>query len=180
MRKNNFIGIDIGCTNIKLMAKLSSTIIFKSFKTGNNLTKNELINIITNFFTSITENIDGIGIAFSGVTFNGKNVEKTSLPCLKEFSIFDLDHLNIPITLINDSNATTLAGTIEYPNSKVLVGITNGTGIGLGVAINGILFNGASGLLGEIYGNYTMTETGNLNKIGRIISGNKIMNSNNL
>ena len=77
--------------------------------------------------------------------------------------------------LVNDANATTLAGTIEYPDAKVLVGITNGTGIGCGIAIDSKLFTGANGLLGEIYGNPLVCSNNSVTKIGRIVSGSKIL-----
>ena len=64
---------------------------------------------------------------------------------------------------------------MEYPESKVLLGVTNGTGIGLGIVINGQLFTGSNGFAGEIYGNPTIGFDGQLTKTGRICSGSKIM-----
>lgn len=179
MRSKHFVGVDVGCTNVKLVSKIGENFFFhKEFPTGDNLSKDELIEIITEYLATFHDSLDGMGIAFSGVTTDNKTVKRSTLPCLYKFSIEDFSFLKCKnnIKLLNDSNASTLAGTIEYPNSKVLVGITNGTGIGLGVAINGCLFSGSNGYLGEIYGNYTMTEDGTINKIGRIISGSKIKN----
>ena len=181
MRKNNFIGIDIGCTNIKLMASLKSGHVSCNICSSSDITNvADLREVVFDFMNSFNDTFDGIGIAFSGITMDGYSVEKTTIPALENFKTSDLAiyHLDSNhIKLFNDSNAATIAGTIEYPKAKVLVGITNGTGIGLGLAINGSLFTGSSGALGEIYGSYTVTEENKLEKIGRIVSGSKIQSS---
>lgn len=182
MQLNNFCGIDIGCTNIKMMAIVDNIPITKTVPSGDNLSREKLISTIIDFYNSFNCDFLGLGIAFSGYTADSMKVEGTSLPCLKNFSIEDLAELNCDnIRLINDSNATTLAGTIEYPNSKVLVGITNGTGIGCGISISGNLFTGSSGFLGEIYGNLIVNEKNSITKIGHLCSGSKILKKlNNL
>lgn len=172
---NNLCGIDIGCSNIKMMALVDNVQVCKTVPSGDELTRKQLINIIHDFYLSFNKNFNGLGIAFSGCTSDYKKVAKTSLKCLEGLSAYDFSDLNCNTLLINDSNATTLAGTIEYPNSKVLVGITNGTGIGCGIAINGNLFTGSNGFLGEIYGNPIVDENGNIVKIGKICSGSKIL-----
>ena len=176
MQFNNLCGIDIGCTNIKMMAVINNTPIYKTIPSGDDLTRKDLVDTIKDFYLSFNNDFHGLGIAFSGCTSDSIRVDHTTLPCIQDFSVADLADLNCKnISLINDSNAATLAGTIEYPNSKVLVGITNGTGIGCGVSIQGNLFTGSSGFLGEIYGNPILDENGNIIKIGRICSGSKIL-----
>lgn len=176
MQLNNLCGIDIGCTNIKMMAVLNGTSNFHVIPSGDCLTRQELVKIIHDFYLSFDNDFTGLGIAFSGCTKDSTKVDYTSLPCLQGLSVSDFSDLNCNnICFINDSNAATLAGTIEYPNSKVLVGITNGTGIGCGVAINGDLFTGSNGFLGEIYGNPIVGADGKISKIGKICSGSKIL-----
>lgn len=176
MQFNNFCGIDIGCTNIKMVAMLNNTTIYKTIPSGDNMTRKQLINVIKDFYLSFNNKFNGLGIAFSGCTSDAIRVSHTTLPCLLNFSVTDLADLNCNhISLINDANATTLAGTIEYPNAKVLVGITNGTGIGCGVSINDNLFTGSNGFLGEIYGNPIFDKKGHITKIGKICSGSKIL-----
>ena len=177
MNMQNFCGIDIGCTNIKMLALVNKVVIKRTVPSGDNLSRDELINIIENFCNSYKINFDGIGIAFSGCTKDNKKVYSTPLNCLQDLSVDDFSNFSKNVFLINDSNAATLAGMLQYPRTKVLVGITNGTGIGLGVAIDGKLFTGANGLLGEIYGNPVLLDNGhNVKKIGQIISGSKILN----
>lgn len=157
----NLCGIDIGCTNIKMTALKENTLIQKTVPSGDDLSKENLIKIISEFYTSFNFNFKGLGIAFSGCTTDGTHVCDTSLQCLEGLSIYDFVHLNCKnIRLINDANASALAGLLEYPQSNVLISITNGTGIGCGIVINGKLFTGAYGLAGQIYGNPTIGPDG--------------------
>lgn len=171
----NLFGVDIGCTNIKMTALVEETMIQKIIPSGDNLSKNELIEIISSFYNSFDYDFQGLGIAFSGYTIDNIHVTNTTLKCLENLSIYDFNHLNCQkIKLINDSNASAISGLIEYPSSKVLIGITNGTGIGCGIIINGNIFTGASGLAGEIYGN-PIIYNNEITKVGRICSGSKIL-----
>ena len=170
----NLVGVDVGCTNIKMTALVGDNLIQEKIPSGDNLSKNELIKIVSKFYNSFNYDFKGLGIAFSGYTTDNIHVTNTTLKCLKNLSIYDFNHLNCQkIKLINDSNASVIAGLIEYPSSKVLIGITNGTGIGCGIIINGNIFTGASGLAGEIYGNPVIYNN-EITKVGRICSGSRI------
>lgn len=172
----NLCGIDVGCTNIKMAAVIGEDLFQKSIPSGDDFSKEELIQEISEFYTSFDYNFEGLGIAFSGCTSDGMRVCDTSLDCLDNLSIYDFAHLNCKnIQLINDSNATALAGLLEYPNAKVLLGITNGTGIGCGIVINGQLFTGADGFAGQIYGTPTVDPNGKIIKNGKICSGSKVL-----
>ena len=172
----NLCGIDIGCTNIKMVAVTGESIVQKTVPSGDDLTRIELIKIISDFYTSFHHKFEGLGIAFSGCTMDGKSVFSTSLQCLIDLSVSDFAHLNCPkIYFINDANATALAGLLEYPNCNVLLGITNGTGIGCGIVIHNKLFTGANGLAGQIYGNPTVGPNGEIIKNGKICAGSKVL-----
>lgn len=173
---NGLCGIEIGCTNIKMVAFDTNAVVQQTVPSGDNLSKEKLIEIITKFYMSFNYEFKGLGIAFSGCTTDNRSVCDTSLQCLKDLSINDFSHLNCKkISLINDANASALAGLLEYPNSNVLLSITNGTGIGCGIVINGKLFTGSNGLAGQIYGNSTITTDGKIIKSGKICSGSKIL-----
>lgn len=175
MKINNFCGIDIGCTNIKMMSIVNGVQTTKTVPSGDNFTREQLIKEICEFYLSFNHKFNGLGIAFSGGTSDFQKVDFTTLQCLKNLKVSDFSELTSNVKLINDSNATALAGLVEYPDSKVLVSITNGTGIGLGICIYGKLFTGSSGYLGEIYGNPTITKYGQITKIGKLCSGSKIL-----
>lgn len=174
---NNLCGIDVGCTNIKMTAIVNNRVVQKTVPSGDDCTKHTLVKEISDFYASLNYQLDGLGIALSGCTIDGQNVCRTSLQCLDDLSTSDFAHLDCKkINLINDANAVCLAGLLEYPSSKVLVAITNGTGIGAGIAINGQLFTGAYGFAGEIFGIPTVNNVDNqVTKIGRICSGSKIL-----
>lgn len=172
---NNLVGIDVGCTNIKMTAIVDNHLMQESVRSGDDFTRNDLVYTISSFYDSFGHNFDGIGIAFSGCTTDELSVYRTTLPCLEGLSYKDFDHLNCKVRLINDSNATALAGLLEYPDANVLLGVTNGTGIGLGIVINGHLFTGSHGLAGEIYGNPVLNHEGKLIKSGKICSGSKVL-----
>lgn len=175
MQLNNLCGIDVGCTNIKMVAILNGIVHKRIIPSGDNLSRSSLIQVITNFYQSFHFNFDGLGIAFSGNTIDGQTICHTTLSCLEGLTAKDFYHLTDNVLLVNDSNATALAGLLEYPDVKVLLGVTNGTGIGLGITINGKLFTGGSGLAGEIYGNPILNFSTDPTKVGRICSGSKIL-----
>lgn len=123
----NLCGIDVGCTNIKMTAVIGDELLQKTIPSGDDFTKEELIQEISKFYMSFGYNFAGLGIAFSGCTSDGLQVCDTSLRCLENLSVNDFAHLNCKnIKLINDANATALSGLLEYPDAKVLLGITNG------------------------------------------------------
>lgn len=125
MQPNNFCSIDVGCTNIKMMAVIDNIPVYKTIPSGDNFTREELIYVITNFYNSFNVNFHGLGIAFSGCSTDFASVEYTTLPCLQDFSVSDLSELGCNnIYLLNDSNAAALAGTIEYPDASLLLSIT--------------------------------------------------------
>lgn len=176
MQLNNLCGIDVGCTNVKMTAIVDNIPVYKSIPSGDDFTRKQLINAISDFYLSFNNKFSGLGIAFSGCTTDGQSICRTTLNCLNNLSVNDFSHLQCPkIRFINDSNAATLAGLLEYPYSQVLIGITNGTGIGCGIAINGKLFTGSDGLAGEIYGNPIILQNRQISKVGKVCSGSKIL-----
>ena len=176
---NNLCGIDVGCTNIKMAAVIDEKLIVRRVSSGDDFSRDSLIKVISDFYNSFDYDFSGLGIAFSGCTVDGYAVCHTSLPCLEYLSANDFSHLSGNVRLINDSNAATRAGTVEYPDSKVLLGITSGTGIGCGIYANGSLFTGSSGFAGEIYGNPVLDDALNSTKVGKLCSGSKILNQMN-
>lgn len=172
---NNLCGIDVGCTNVKMAAVIDGNLVSRRIASGDDFSRESLIEEISRFYESFSYDFDGLGIAFSGCTVDGFAVCHTSLPCLEYLSADDFKHLCSNVRLINDSNATALAGTLEFPDAKVLLGITNGTGIGCGVVINGELFAGGTGFAGEIYGNPVLDDALNPTKVGKLCSGSKIL-----
>lgn len=174
MQLNNLCGIDVGGTNIKMTAIVNGKQTTSTIPCSKMLTHFDLVETISNFYLSFDNKFSGLGIAVSGTT-DGFSICRTSHLHLHNLSVDDFSHLQCPkVRLINDANAVALAGTLEYPDSKVLIGITSGTGIGCGVTINGKLFTGANGFAGEVHGNPIVLHDYKAIKVGKLCSGSKI------
>mgnify|MGYP000398701658 FL=1 len=61
----NYCGIDIGCTNIKMVAMINNIPHHKIISSGDSFTREELIDCIYEFYSSFDANFSGLGIAFS-------------------------------------------------------------------------------------------------------------------
>ena len=163
------VGIDTGGTNLKMYCKVDEKVYSEHVPTGETFTREIFLNCVQLFISKLPERPDAVGIAYSGIGSDTR-IRKTNRTYLVNLDVSELSFLNCPVVFLNDSNAATLAGTLEYPDAKVLVGVTNGTGIGAGICINGHLFTGANGYAGEINSNYFGT-SGDAIHAGKLCSG---------
>jgi glucokinase len=96
-----------------------------------------------------------IGIAVPGwVDSNlGLVVDATNLPCWKRYPLARKvgAHYKLPARLANDANAAALAESAWGAGAgyKHMFYVTLGTGIGVGMVLNGALFAGTTGMAGE-------------------------------
>lgn len=145
-------GIDCGGTNLKMFCNIKGNEYYSTIPTGDDFTRRDLIHYVTDFVESLPVHVGAIGIAFSGLG-SSTHIHTTIRNYLVDLDVKYFSHLGCRVAFINDANATAMCGLNEYPESKVLVGVTNGTGIGSGICIDGKLFTGARGYAGEINGN---------------------------
>ena len=89
------------------------------------------------------EGIDAIGIGIAAWMRKGKIVNAPNLP----FKHFNLQ-INLPYIIENDANCFAYAAS-KILNERNLIGITVGTGIGMGIIIEGKIYRGG-GIAGEI------------------------------
>lgn len=154
------LGIDIGGTNIGIgviddSGLLLDSFFQKSFSKDDTLerTIEVLKSLIGSFFT---KDVAGIGIGIpsaldrqTGFVYNAINIPPWKNVPLK--AILE-DHFGVPVRLNNDSNCFALGAYAhfkeEHPAS--LAGITLGTGVGLGLVVDGELYNGNNTGAGEI------------------------------
>lgn len=112
----------------------------------------------------------GVGIGSPG-PLDRRTGTVISTPNLgwRNFPLRDLiqNAVGLPATLDNDANAATYGEWWQGAgrNSRTLVGVTLGTGIGGGVVMNGELYHGASDAAAEI-GHMTIDSTGRKCKCG--------------
>lgn len=96
-----------------------------------------------------------IGIAVPGWVDSNRGVvvDATNLPCWKNFPLAKkiAKHYKRPARLANDANAAALAESMWGAGAgyKNMFYVTLGTGIGVGMVLNGALFAGTTGAAGE-------------------------------
>ncbi len=159
-------GVDIGGTFVKFAFEENGNI-----KTEKILIKHyienkdikglleEILNVLKN------KNIKKLGIAVAGLVNKEKGWVDTSpnIPLIEKFPIsnFFEENLKADVFIENDANAAAL-GEYKYGNgkeSKILITLTLGTGLGSGAVINGKLLSGVNGVAME-FGHTTIEKNG--------------------
>ena len=147
------IGIDIGGTKCAVVLGDENGIAQKiRFDTTN---RDETISNIINAVEHIGKG-DAIGISCGGPldASSGIIMSPPNLPAWDNVHITDIlkKHFGIPAYLCNDANACALAEW-KYgagKETKNMVFLTFGTGLGAGIILNGKLYAGTNGMAGEI------------------------------
>ncbi len=167
IKKNIFIGIDLGGTKIMTGAvSADGKILCPPVKvpTGGTDPKEEIVKRITDSVEKIITdlNIDatditGIGIGSTGpISINeGIILECPQLPTMNYYPLRKTleDHFSVPVFMNNDANCLIFGETVFGAASKNdnVVGFTLGTGIGCAIVLNKKLLNGATESAGEIW-----------------------------
>ena len=156
--EGRIIGIDIGGTTFSSTLFNDNLDILdvseKEFISKLNSTK-KLLDAIANQIKTYNTKIDGIGISCPGPldSKNGIILETPNLKLLQNINLKkEIESRCKASTYIeNDANLFTLGEwcSMDENNSKVLGGVTLGTGLGFGVVINGEIFTGAHGMASE-------------------------------
>ncbi len=150
----NFVGIDVGGTNIKavLLDEKKKQTRSVTLPTQANSGKKAIAKNILRAATIVAagKKVSAIGIALAGAV----NAEKGMLvdaPNLREFEKFPIKRIlqkrfRVPTVVENDANAAAFAESQIGcgKKSKILVLLTLGTGMGCGIIIGGKLFTGAT------------------------------------
>ncbi len=152
------IGVDLGATQIRAGVYHSGTILKKRQAIlKNKVVLSKTISQITNFISPlVTPDIKGIGIGVpsvvdiaTGTVYNTTNIsswEKVELKKILECEF------NLPVHVNNDANCYAY-GAYKFGLAEkyhTMVGITLGTGLGVGLIINGKPFNGNNCGAGEV------------------------------
>lgn len=152
------LGIDIGGTTINLGLvegnKIVKSITVRSF--SHDATKEQTIDYLEDSIKKIiTPGVTRIGIgvptivdAEKGIVYNATNIPSWDVVPIKDMLE---ERFHIPVTVNNDSNCFTLGAAAMVDTSpKVVVGITLGTGLGVGVMYEGKLLTGTRCGVGEL------------------------------
>ena len=152
------LGIDIGGTNIELglvaEGRLSQK---KGFAVDNFIDRQQLLDqLIDTIGTYDLANVRGIGIGVPGIIDPDKGFiyDLQNLPIWYELPLAEIlsKKFSLPIKLNNDSGCYAL-GHAHYGQGRLyrnFVALTLGTGLGMGVIINGKLYSGLMAGAGEI------------------------------
>ena len=160
----NYIGIDIGGTNLKagLVNDEGSILAMEKRKIAEVSDQKALVEALVALTQSLTEKggltpeqIRSVGVGVPGAVeiHSGAVLYTCNLP-LRNVPLRKLFHRYLPYPLYveNDANCAALA---EYyagagKGSKRFVTITLGTGVGAGILHNGQIYHGANGMAGEV------------------------------
>ena len=155
---SKFLGIDIGGTNVSfaVVDENAEFSVEGSFLTSDFDSAEALADkIYAEVKGELKSGLEGIGIGAPSVNNSTQQIEYA--PNLKWGDIIPIQDIfaekfELPVVVTNDANAAALGekyfgGAKELDNFAVL---TLGTGIGLGLFINGEVVYGSNGLAGEI------------------------------
>jgi glucokinase len=155
---SNFLGIDIGGTNVAygIVASDFGIKYEASLKTKNAASAEALAELIyQDLKSNYKGSMDGIGIGAPSVNCRTQQIEYA--PNLKWGEIIPLKEIfeakfKKDVTLVNDANAAAI-GEKHFGDARGIDNfavVTMGTGIGLGIYINGSLYTGDNGMAGEL------------------------------
>jgi len=155
----NYVGIDIGGTNIKAGLIDESGKVHKTL--GTLTIVDDLDGLISSLSNLLKEfqasaNIDAVGIGIPGLRNTRTHRIETSpnIPCVHNLNLEELlsKPLKLPVITENDANAGAYGEWVcgAGRNLQFMAYITIGTGLGGGLILNGALYRGACGFAGEL------------------------------
>lgn len=157
----NYLGIDIGGTNLRAAVISQESEILETFKTANEPGKgaeynlDKIINVVKNEWTSYS--LEKAGVGCPG-PLNLKEGIILNPPNLKGWGKFNVkkyleEKLNMPVTVNNDANVAGFAEAVSgcAKEAESVFYITISTGVGGGLILDKKIVNGAHSQCAEIY-----------------------------
>jgi glucokinase len=155
----NYVGIDIGGTNIKAglideSGAIRDTRRISSVVDDLDSLLRTLTTLISKFQSSAS--IDGVGIGIPGLRSTRTHRIETSpnIPCIHNLDLEALlsKQLNLPVVTENDANAGAYGEWVAGSGRglQYMAYLTIGTGLGCGLVLSGALYRGAAGYAGEM------------------------------
>lgn len=155
---NTFLGVDLGGTNFKVGRINNDVIETKTeYPVSRALSEKELLDILYKTVDDvITPEVKGIGVGVPGIVDPVKGIiyDLQNLPGWKEIHLKALleERYGLSVTLNNDANCFALGENYFGKGSayKNFIGLSIGTGLGMGVIIDNRLYSGILCGAGEI------------------------------
>jgi len=155
----NYVGIDIGGTNIKAGLVDDSGAVRDARRVPSVIDDIDellktLASIVADFQKQVA--IDAVGIGVPGLRSTKTHLIETSpnIPCIHNLNLEALlsKQLKLPVLSENDANAGAYGEWVAGAGRGIqhMAYLTIGTGLGCGLILSGALYRGASGYAGEI------------------------------
>lgn len=158
MTSQEFIGVDLGGTKFSMARVADGQLVDKRHCTiTSDGTMDEVLSVLTDQLDTLkAQNVAGIGIGVPGIVNpeTGIIYDIQNIPSWKEVPLQKLleERYGVPVQVNNDANCFVL-GEKRFGKGKPFtnfVGMSIGTGLGMGVIINNQLYNGVMCGAGEI------------------------------
>ena len=150
------IGVDLGGTNI-VAARIGDQGIENKIKLNTLSQKQDVLNQLNRIITNLmTDEVEFIGLGVPGLVDvnTGYIHELGTIPSFSKVPLGKIlkKKFGVSVKINNDANCFVLGEKKfgEGVNYDSIIGITLGTGIGVGIIVNGKLWAGCSGAAGEI------------------------------
>lgn len=155
---NIVLGIDIGGTYLKVGRVENGIIVKQTFNSvDSKATEGEtLFSLFDAIDSIINSDVSAIGIGVPAVVdpITGVVYDVQNIPSWKEVALKEIieQRYNLPVFLNNDANCFALGEKIfgKGKNYQNFIGLSIGTGIGMGILINNNLYNGVLCGAGEV------------------------------
>lgn len=163
------LGLDVGGSRIKagLLDANDKILAQRTVPTPTNSTPRVVLDLLVRLAGELTAEAEmkpadlaGIGIGFPGLVDARAGMVKACVNLQDWHNIPVTTMLanrmgvNVPVAIANDANAAALGEYRHYhrqhPKIEHLALVTLGTGVGAGVVLNGRMFEGGTGLAGEV------------------------------
>ncbi|MCG3088327.1 ROK family protein [Sporosarcina cyprini] len=168
------IGIDIGGTKMLMLAEYNGERISRTVPTGRDCTPEKIQKEMERFLNDLPFNVDCIGIAVPGLVENENMVVLSDvLPHLAGMDTDFLRFTNKHVYMINDVKAA-LVREASLDDNPDLVVLMVGTGIAMGMKLNGQFINGCKGWAGEL-GSMPIPTNEGIRKLDELASGASIL-----
>ncbi len=152
------IGVDIGGTTIQAGNVLKGSVMKEmSLKVNSKGSENEIIQeVIAAIDAVYSSNVTAIGIGVpavvdpnTGIVYDVQNLPSWQKVPLKKIIS---SHFNLPVFINNDANCFVIGEHVfgQGKGKNNIIGLCIGTGLGMGIIVNGQLYNGVLCGAGEV------------------------------
>lgn len=167
--EKNLMTCDLGGTKLLVRLCIEGECIDRKYPTGIDFSPTQLTQIISQLEQEFSlQQSYPIAIAFPGLLNGNKCFVSNVVPEFDGFDLNQLTHKGSLKLVLNDVEAGTY-GIIKNSQGVEIL-IMSGTGIGMGIAIDGRVFRGQNGFSGEL-GSCRLPHNGSHQRLAKLASG---------